>query len=42
MNTINKPVSVKDCNKESEEIIKLNQGLNNAKDDETKKKLQRI
>jgi hypothetical protein len=39
MKTITKPVFIKDFIKESEDIIKLNQLLNNATDEEVKKKI---
>lgn len=40
MKSISKPVFIKDFEKESEEIVSLNQLLHNAKDDDARKKLQ--
>jgi hypothetical protein len=40
MKSIDKPTFIKDLNRESEEMIRLNQLLHNAIDEETKRKLQ--
>ena len=40
MKTISTPIFIKDFNKESENIIQLNQLLNNANDNEMKKKIE--
>jgi len=40
MKTINTPIFIKDFNKESENITQLNQLLNNANDNEMKKKIE--
>jgi len=40
MKTISKPIFIKDFNKESENITQLNQLLNNANDNEMKKKIE--
>ena len=40
MKTISTPIFIKDFNKESENITQLNQLLNNANDNEMKKKIE--
>ena len=40
MKTISRPIFIKDFNKESENIIELNQLLNNTNDNEMKKKVE--